>query len=141
MMSLMDIITLSGHNIASYGVWLCILMMVVQVSPIKINPWTWIIKKIGHAMNGELIRKVDEIERQMGEDRAVTARVRILAFNDELLQGQKHSKESFDQCLDDITHYSHYCQKHKDFENERTVLATKNIAATYERCMRERSFL
>lgn len=72
---------------------------------------------------------------------AVDCRARILRFNDEILHGQKHTKEHFDQALSDITTYNSYCDAHKDFKNQITVHATENILKTYDTCMEEHSFL
>ena len=33
----------------------------VQVSPIKVNPWSWLARKIGRAINGEVIDRVDRL--------------------------------------------------------------------------------
>ena len=89
---------------------LAVILTLIQIAPIKINPWTWLAKKIGKAINGEMFeevcemqREVKDIRKEMGEDRAVGARVRILRFNDELLDNKRHSKDSFDQVLDDTT--------------------------------------
>ena len=37
-------------------------LTVLQVAPIKINPWTWIARAIGRAINAEVIAKVDKLE-------------------------------------------------------------------------------
>lgn len=129
-------------------IWIFITSGVIQLSPVKINPWSWIGHKIGKTINGEVISKMQGLESKMekiqndfSEERAVTARVRILRFNDELLQNVKHSKESFDQCLSDIDMYEHYCEEHRDFKNNKTVLAADNIKEIYNKCLRTKNFL
>ena len=44
-------------------IYLVILMTLVQVAPIKVDPWTWLGKKIGKIINGEVIKKVEELEK------------------------------------------------------------------------------
>lgn len=124
------------------------LLSVVEVSKIKVNPWSWIGRKIGKVLNGEVMEKVETVETEVksiraefDEDRAVTARVRILRFNDELLQNEKHSKDSFDQCLADIDAYEKYCHCHPKFKNNMTVMATENIKNCYKKCMDQHDFL
>lgn len=124
------------------------LLSIVEVSPIKINPWSWIGKTIGRAINGELISKVNDIEIQMqrmkntiDENEAKAARVRILRFGDELYQGKKHSKEHFDNILADITDYDDYCRAHVDFKNERTKITEQIIKERYHQCCVDKSFL
>lgn len=121
---------------------------IIQISPIKINPWTWVAKAIGRAINAEVISKVDRLESdiqavkvEVEEHEAKSARVRILRFGDELLHNVKHSQEHFNQILLDITEYEEYCTKHPEFRNNVTGITTKRIKATYEKCLEEHSFL
>ena len=72
---------------------------------------------------------------------AKAARRRILRFNDELLRNLDHSKEYFDDILEDVKIYDDYCEEHRDFTNGKTVMATKNIKHCYEQCMEKHSFL
>lgn len=124
------------------------LLSFIQVAPIKINPWSWIGKAIGKSINGEVIEKVGCLEKEVKclhkaveEDGAVTARVRILRFNDEILRSEKHTKDSFDQCLADIDHYEKYCEAHKGFKNNMTVMAADNIKRCYRNCLEQHDFL
>lgn len=124
------------------------LMSLIQISPIKINPWTAIGRWIGRAINGELIEKVNNLERQLevveakhDESEAKSARVRILRFGDELYQGKKHSKEHFDNILSDITEYDTYCREHPGFKNDRTKVTESVILKQYQECIEKRSFL
>ena len=119
-----------------------------QIAPIKFNPWTSLAKAIGRAINGEVIEKVDKLEKDLtalrneGDERAAKdARVRILRFGDEILHDKLHSKEHFDQILLDITEYEHYCEAHPHFKNNTTVMTTARILETYEQCLKDHSFL
>lgn len=127
----------------------------VQISPIKINPWTWLAKKIGRAINGEVLNrvealgeqvndlsgKVDRSEKRQDERDAKGARRNILRFGDELRIGTPHSKENFDEILADITSYEAYCLAHPEFPNNRTRATEKFITDTYDECLRENKFL
>ncbi len=137
-----------------------VIASVVQISPIKINPWTWIrdkardilgltdlkeeLKQVKENMD-ELDTKIDNFKREENDCRelrdALSARRRILRFNDELLQNIRHSQEMFTNVLDDITAYNHYCETHKTFVNERAVLAEANIRKVYQKCMDDHDFL
>ena len=95
---------------------------VVEFSKIKLNPWSWLAKHIGRAINGEVLDKmdalnervdklsgkVDQSEARQDERDARTARTHILRFGDEVRIGTRHSKESFDEVLADITAYETY---------------------------------
>ena len=75
------------------------------------------------------------------EKDVVASRRRILRFNDELLRDIDHSKEYFDDILEDVHTYEQYCEDHKDFKNEKAVMAIKNIRRCYDTCMKKHSFL
>ena len=120
----------------------------IQISPIKLNPWSWLAKKIGEAVNKPLMdkiekieTKVDKLEKSRGEENAENRRVRILRFSDELQHGVRHSQEHFDQILLDITVYNQYCADHKDFLNDRTVIATERIKSSYRTRLERNDFL
>lgn len=135
---------LTEHYIASFvGA-----VTLIQIVPIKINPWTWIGKTLRHFFLGgidsrlvEIKKEVDGIRDIIEEREAVLARTHILRFNDELLASQKHSKEYFDQTLEDIDRYDKYCDVHPAFKNSRTVISAQNIKDTYNRLLKEHKFL
>ena len=68
-------------------------------------------------------------------------RTRILRFNDELIRGLHHTKEHFDDVLNDITEYTRYCREHEDFQNEKAVEAIANAKRVYRHCEKTGSFL
>ena len=124
------------------------LSTVVEISPIKINPWSASLRWFGNKLNGDVIKEVEVLKEKVQmlsgkqeECEVKSARVRILRFGDELYQGKKHSKEHFDNILDDITTYNDYCRDHPDFKNERTKLTEKQIKDAYQRCLAEHTFL
>lgn len=65
------------------------------------------------------IERLEVLTREIGQSEATTCRYRILRFNDEILHEQRHTKEHFDQILDDITRYEKYCDEHPEYENNK----------------------
>lgn len=116
------------------GSVLLIALTLVQVAPIRINPWSTIARAIGKALNADLNEKMEANE-------AKTARYRILRFDDEVRHKIRHSKEHFDQIIEDVDTYERYCQDHPRFPNGKAVSATDNVKRTYEKCKAENSFL
>ncbi len=136
-------------QIAAWGAGILgVLSIFLEVSKIKINPWTWLARKIGRAINGEVMDKVDKLEKTVqgmkqdaAEQAAVNCRSRILRFGDEVIHGTRHSKDHFDQILDDITRYERYCRDHPEFENNMTVITSERIKTIYAKCLEENDFL
>ena len=48
--------------LAGGGGLLLILMTLVQIAPVKINPWSALAKAIGKAINADISKRLDEIE-------------------------------------------------------------------------------
>ena len=119
-----------------------ILMTLVQVAPIKVNPWSAIARAIGNALNGgDIMAKLEEHIRIDDERDADIHRYRILRFNTELLRKLRHTKEEFDEILYSVTYYERYCKDHPKYENNRAVLAIENIKRVYKECLETHDFL
>ena len=87
----------------------------------------------------ELSEKIDnvsgdvkEVSEQLAEHKAVLARTHILRFADELRTGT-HSREYFEQQLQDIDTYDKYCETHPNFANGLTRMASQFIKDEYRR--------
>ena len=133
---------------AKFALLCAALSTIIEISPIKLKPWTWLARRIGRAINGELMAKVDKLEQDIqqidhdaGERYAKEVRARVLRFGDELIHDVRHSKEHFDDILQDITVYENYCDEHPEFENDRMQLTVQKIKETYKKCWEEHSFL
>ena len=125
-----------------------ILLTLLQIAPIKINPWTWLIRALGRALNHDIQTKVDKLsesistlQKDLSERDAIDARVRILRFGDECRLGVKHSKDYFDQIMADITLYENYCGEHPKFKNNMTTLTIAHINKIFARCLETNDFL
>ena len=118
------------------------LLTLVQITPIKVNPWSAIARAIGKALiGGDIMAKLEEHIRVDDERDADMHRYRLLRFNTELLRKTRHTKEEFDEILYSVTYYERYCQDHPKYENNRAVLAIENIKRVYKECMETNDFL
>ena len=123
-------------------------MTLVQITPIKINPWSWLGRTIGRAINGEVIEKVETLSRDVKNNKAdddeqwaSLSRSHILRFGDEIRRKVTHSKEHFDQILLDISKYESYCEAHPEYKNNIATETIKQIKSTYQKCLQENDFL
>lgn len=123
-------------------------LTLIQIAPIKINPWSWLATHIGRALNHEMMAEVKGIKAEQAKAAeeaakqwAILARTHILRFDDELYNGTRHSKEYFMQQLADIDTYEDYCIKHPDFRNSSAMIAIEHIKQTYARCLAEHKFI
>ena len=110
--------------------------------------WTLLTNVITKPQHQKIMDKIDAVdgkitllESQLSEMDAKNARTRILRASDEIYNGIKHSKDFFDQTLEDISKYEQYCRKHPDFQNGTTATSIKYIEDTYRSCMEKHSFI
>ena len=138
------------NHLAQGGVvgLLIILIGMIKIPKLELNIWNLIGRTIGRSINGEVLAQVrqltsevDTLKKEEELERARQARQRILRFNDEILFNKRHSKEHFDEILDDIDTYEDYCNAHEDYENNKAVLAISTIREVYKECMRDHDFL
>ena len=138
------------NDIAQVGGFslLIILLGMIKIPHIEINFWKWLGRGFGRVINDEVLTQVaglkkdlDEFKRESELERVRQARQRILRFNDEILFERRHSKEHFDEILDDINVYERYCREHKEYENNKAVLAISTIKEVYQECMDTHDFL
>lgn len=132
-----------------------ILLTLIQITPIKVNPWTAVGRAIGQALNADLFKELDEVKRSQkaikealdahiridDERNADGHRARILRFNNELIQRIPHTREEFIEVLTEIDYYERFCATHPDYKNNRAVHAIDNIGRVYNERMKEHDFI
>ena len=87
-----------------------------------------------------LDQKIDLVDSKGDERFAISSRVRILRFEDELQEERKHSKDSWDQAMADIDYYETYCNGHPEFKNNQTVATVEHIKHGYNERLEKRDF-
>lgn len=139
----------------SGGGALIVIMTILQIAPIKIDPWATLARWIGRALNGDVLKKLDELEEGQKETRgqleehirvdderdANYRRQSILRFNVELMRGENYTHEHFVDMLAEIDDYERYCEEHPNYKNNRAVMAIANIKRVYEEHEKNNSFL
>lgn len=127
--------------LAGGGGLLLVLMTLMQIAPVKINPWSWLARAIGRAVNAEVIKKLDDHITMDDRRTADGHRARILHFNNELLRDIGHTQEEFFEVLAEIDAYEDYCREHPEYPNNRAVLAIENIQEVYKERLKKHDFL
>ena len=83
-------------------------------------------------------KTIAEVDQKSDERFAISTRVRILRFEDEMQEGKKHSKDSWDQVISDCDSYELYCYgdeehpSHPDFKNGQTEATVRHIRHGYD---------
>ena len=88
----------------------------------------------------KLDEKIDKLDGELSERSAISCRVRILKFMDEILEGWEHSHDSYVQVMQDITNYLNYCREHPDFKNHQTEASIEYIKNDYQEHLEKNNF-
>lgn len=161
-MTLFDLLSKFGIGIASCGNAVVVLSLLVQFSPIKINPWSalfnWIKKHTIEDMNKyiessvsnaitdavnsikenveQLTDKIEKLHEQevyeREKEKALTCRRNVISFADGVSHGNTYSSELWNQTLEDITYYERFCEQHPDFPNGKAVSSIKMLKTVYQ---------
>ena len=143
---------------------LCVVLglpTLIEISPIKINPWSWIWKMLKflwrgfcRSLNADVLERLKTLEDEQGEIKKEISsqkalsdkreadgwRTEILRFNMELVKHTKHTREDYIEILDIIDKYEKYCGSHEDYENNRAVHAIANIGRCYDDRLKNNDF-
>ena len=95
---------LRGLDLGWTGAGILVLLSLIQISPVKLDPWDRIFAWVGGKLNGNLQKQVREIWINMH-------RQAILQFARECRAGQEHSEEEWSHVLNVADEYEQYCQK------------------------------
>lgn len=160
-MNLLEIKELLSANSGTLLAIAIFVMTVIEITPIKINPWTAvrnlfskIFAWLGKTFNGAMLTKLDELEKAQAEMQkkldkhirldderdAKNTRKSILRFNADLIDGKNFTHEYFVDMLKEIDDYETYCREHEKFKNGRAVMAIANIKRVCEEHERKGDF-
>ncbi len=140
---------------ASGGGLLFLVLSLVEIAPIKVNPWSAAARWLGSIVNRDVLARLDDISRMQRDTQrrlddhikvdderdADMHRAKILRFNNELLRNIPHTREEFIEILAEIDGYEAFCRAHPDYQNNRAVHAVANINRVYDERLQKHDFL
>lgn len=83
----------------------------IEIAPIKINPWAALFKWIGKMINGDLREQVMELKRDFEKKNVEDMRWEILNFANTCRRGTNHSKDEWRHVMDQLYDYEKYTEK------------------------------
>lgn len=82
------------------------LSFIIQITPIKLNPWSTLLGWIGKMLNGDLNKKIDKLNKDMNElstqrkeDEKDRIRWEILDFANSCRNNRRHTKDEFQHII------------------------------------------
>jgi len=119
----------------------------VEISPIKINPLSSLIRWVGNYFNAKTRYQLTLMSSQLND---ISVRIdmleindmrsKILDFSNSCMNERKHTREEFDHIIDLHNQYEKTIES-KGTKNGRVDLAFSYISDLYTKCLNENSFL
>ena len=88
-----------------------LLFSLIQISPLKLNPWDNIFGWIGKKVNGAADKKMEELEKQISNMWVNDHRQKILTFARECRVDIAHSSDEWSNVLNVAEEYEHYVEE------------------------------
>ncbi len=146
------------------GFWIGLgifILSIIEVTPIKINPWSALFGWIGKKANKEVIDRLDKTDKRIdgvdgridGLDKRLDEhivnsletelkqrRMAILDFSSSLIRGMNYHKEKYDFMIAECDSYEKYCNEN-DIVNGVATASIAEIRRIYGERLRTGSFL
>lgn len=141
--------------------WVIIALSIVEITPIKIKPWSLIFEWIGRRTNGVLSSKIDNIENSQKEmngkvdgmqnqidvmkrefevKNANDWRWDILDFFNSSRNNRRHSKEEWEHAIDQVKRYERHVEVHS-IDNGVLEEASRWLRNEYQKHLDANDFL
>ena len=155
-MSLNNLISLVDlkEGVSIGGFLLIVLLTLIQITPIKCNPWDAIFTWLGKKLNAGVKKEVDELKESIKEvekklDNHITeskvkdlkdTRRDILDFCSSSMNGQRHTQEQYRFVIKKCDEYELYVESNK-IKNGEITSAIKEIRRRYDKHIQQNDFL
>ena len=129
-------------NWASHNIWILIIgaLSLIEITPIKINPWNAIFRWIGDKLLGDTKKTVENLSKELKNNEKDRIRWEILDFANSCRNGRKHTKDEYVHILELDKKYRKLLVETKD-ENGVFDLEIKYIKKLYEERLEKNDFL
>ena len=113
-----------------------ILMSVIEIAPVKFNPWDSFLGWVGKKMNRRMEDRLDSLQKQVTDMWVNAHRQSILTFAREARSGVQHSNDEWGNVLTVAAEYEAYCEK-EDLANGIVKADTEYIRNLYQELSRD----
>lgn len=137
-MTIYELVTkMTAGEMAGWALVMIILLFsMVQVSPLKLNPWDKVLGWFGKKTNGAMHEQMKELKKQVSDLWINAHRQSILTFARECRANIDHDAEEWNHILSVADEYEIYCQKNV-VSNGVVKADTEYIRGLYQELSRE----
>ena len=153
-MTVKEILDMIVHDRGPIIATIIILMSLIQIAPIKLDPWTAIISWLGSHLNKDVIDKMDSLEKRVKDvddrlsdhinkselEKLEKRRATILEFGSSVMRGINYHQEEFNFMIKECDFYEEYCNKN-GVANGVAKASISEIRRIYQEKLRSDDFL
>ena len=130
---------LTGEVAGWVVVSIILVLSLIQVSPLKLNPWDSIFGWFGRKTNGATIKRLEEVEKQINDMWINDHRQKILTFARECRCDITHSSDEWTNVLNMAEEYERYVHE-KNITNGIITQDTQYLRKLYQELSMEHKF-
>ena len=112
----------------------------IQIVPIKINPWSALFKWVSNLITGNVCGKIDELTKQIDENEKDRIRWEVLDFANSCRNGRRHTRDEFQHIVTLHDKYKRLLEKTGD-KNGVFDVEYKYIQTLYAERLEKNDFL
>ena len=128
---------MTGGELAGWAAALIIILLsLVQIAPVKLNPWDSLFGWVGKKMNGQIQEQMDRLQKQVSDLWINSHRQSILTFARECRADIGHDAEEWNHILSVADEYETYCEKNT-VSNGVVKADTRYIRELYQELSRQ----
>ena len=122
------------------GVILISTITIIQIVPIKINPWSWLRKKLSDLIYGEVRKDITAVKDEVTEMKVQNWRWNVLDFANSCKNNRRHTLDEWKHTISQLAEYERYIERN-EITNGVFEEDAKYLREEYQKHCREHDFL
>ena len=122
------------------GVITVIVTTVIQISPLKINPWTWVRKVLSDLIYGEVRNDIKSVKAEVTEMKVQNWRWNVLDFANSCKNNRRHTLDEWKHTIQQLAEYERYIERN-EITNGVFEEDARYLREEYQKHCRENDFL
>lgn len=95
------------------GVIIVGVMSCIELIPIKINPWSWILSLLRNALYGDLRKEIQDVKMELTETKVQNWRWNVLDFANSCRNNRRHSHDEWRHTISQLAEYEAYVERNE----------------------------
>lgn len=95
------------------GVVLVGAVTLVQIAPIKVNPWSWLRKILSDLIYGEVRKDIRAVKEEVTEMKVQNWRWNVLDFANSCKNGRRHTLDEWRHTMSQLAEYERYIERNE----------------------------